>query len=196
MVVRGCNALIAYISWGEMYETCSARYLSFRQWSGFLNMLLFCKALNIFIWVQVTSSWHLSTQKSNEASFFRARTTPFQVVRSISTTIQITVLVMGYFKVWMGENIFRVEFSECVFFLPLKNMTVIETEKKKRKSYSSSTSFCTQRKVNYMEASILGSTAWTWGFSLCPFITFCWLASPSCNIPTVLTGKMLTHAWL
>lgn len=55
------------------------------------------------------------------------------MVRSISTTIQITVLVMGYFKVWTGENIFRVEFSECVFFFPLKNMTVIETEKKKEK---------------------------------------------------------------
>ncbi len=49
-------------------------------------------------------------QKSNEASFCRARTTPFQVVRSISSAIQITVLVMGYFKVWTGENIFRVEF--------------------------------------------------------------------------------------
>lgn len=69
-------------------------------------------------------------QKTNEASFCRARTTPFQVVRSISTTIQITVLVMGYFKVTTGENIFHVEFSECVFFSSLYNMTVIETEKK------------------------------------------------------------------
>lgn len=73
--------------------------------------------------------------KSNEASFCIARTIPFQVVRSISTTIQITVLVMGYFKVWTDENIFHVEFSECVFFfffsLALQNMTVIETEKSK-----------------------------------------------------------------
>ncbi len=55
----------------------------------------------------------------------------FQVVRSISTAIQITVLVMGYFKVRTGENIFHVEFSECVFFFPLQNMTVIETEKER-----------------------------------------------------------------
>lgn len=55
----------------------------------------------------------------------------FKVVCSISTTIRITVLVMGYFKVWTGENIFHVEFSECVFFFCLspENMTVIETEK-------------------------------------------------------------------
>lgn len=160
-------------------------------------MVYLCNALlYIFIWVQVTSSWHLSTQ-NNEASYCRARTTPFQVACSISTIIQITVLVMGYFKVSTGENISMLNSQNvcvCVFFFLLQNMTVIETEK--RKSYSSSTSFCTQRKVNYMEASILGSTAWTWGFSLCPFITFCWLASPSCNIPTVLTGEMLTHAWL
>lgn len=110
--------------------------------------------------------------KSNEASFCRARTTPFQVVRSISTTIQITVLVMGYFKVWTGKNIFHVEFSECFFFFFLSSKHD-HNRNRKRKSYSSSTSFCTQRKVNYMEASILGSTAWTWGFSLCPFITFC-----------------------
>lgn len=67
---------------------------------------------------------------------------------------------------------------------------------RKKRSYSSGTSFCTQRKVNYKESGILGLTAWTWGFSLCPFITFCWLASPSCNIPTILTGQTLTRAWL
>lgn len=53
------------------------------------------------------------------------------MVRSISTTIRIAVLVMGYFKVWTGKGIFHVKFSECVFFFSLspQNMTVIETEK-------------------------------------------------------------------
>lgn len=92
------------------------------------------------------------------------------------------------------QKYFPFEFSECDFFSP--SWKHDSNRNRNKKSYFSSTSFCTQSKVNYMEASILGSTAWTWGFSLCPFITFCWLASPSCNIPTILTGKMLTHAWL
>lgn len=78
------------------------------------------------------------------------------------------------------------------FFLSSKH----DFNRNRKKRYSSSGSFYTQRRVNYMEGSIFGSTAWTWGFSLCPFITFCWLDGPSCNILTVLTGKMLTHAWL
>lgn len=84
-------------------------------------MVYLCNALlYIFIWVQVTSSWHLSTQ-NNEASYCRARTTPFQVACSISTIIQITVLVMGYFKVSTGENISMLNSQNvcvcvCVFY--------------------------------------------------------------------------------
>lgn len=74
----------------------------------------------------------MSTQRAMRPAFAERVPPFFQVVRSISTAVQITVLVMGYFKVWTGENIFHVEFSECVcFFFPLQNMTVIETEKER-----------------------------------------------------------------
>lgn len=88
-----------------------------------------------------------------------------------------------YFLCW----ILRVCACVCVcargfFFPPLSHPSSSSehdrNRSRERQSYSSTTSFCTQRRVNYTEASILGWTARTWGFSLCPFITFCWLARP------------------
>lgn len=81
--------------------------------------VILCNAI-IFIWVQVTSSWHLSTQRAMRPAFAEHVPPPFQVVRSISTTIQITVLVMGYFKVWTGEKYFPCWILRMWFFsLPL-----------------------------------------------------------------------------
>lgn len=112
-----CSAyLIINIAWGEVCETCFNKItLVYTLIQVFPRVILCNSLLCISVWMKVTSGWHF-VQTKNEASFCRACTIPFQVVRSISTTIRIAVLVMGYFKVWTGEGIFHVKFSECVFF--------------------------------------------------------------------------------
>lgn len=56
----------------------------------------------------------------------------FQVVRSISTTIQMAILVMVHFKVWMAKIFSMLNFprmSVHAFISPLQNMAVIDAER-------------------------------------------------------------------
>lgn len=106
--------------------------------------------------------------KSNEASFFfsfflqstyQPPPPPFQVVRSISIAIQITVLVMGYFKVWTGEKYFSMLNTQNVvffFFLFLPSSKHDRNRNRKKELFQQYLILYTEKKLITWRQAFLG----------------------------------------